>query len=45
MKHLNWLQEKIPDGRRLTRMVVTSGEQAYTRADGVLVVPLALLGP
>lgn len=45
VKHLNWLQEKIPDGRRLTRMVVTSGEQAYTRADGVLVVPLALLGP
>ncbi|WP_229658989.1 ATP-binding protein [Nesterenkonia cremea] len=45
VKHLNWLQEKVSDGRRLTRMVVTSGEQAYTRADGVLVAPLALLGP
>lgn len=45
VKHLNWLQEKVNDNRRLTRIVITSGQQAYQRADGTAVVPLALLGP
>lgn len=45
VKHLNWLQEKIGTDRRLARVVITSGTQAYQRADGVAVVPLALLGP
>lgn len=44
VRHLNWLQEQI--GSRLRdRIVITTGEFAYRRRDGVAVVPLALLGP
>jgi len=44
VRHLNWLQQQI--GSRLSdRVVVTTGEYAYRRSDGVAVVPLALLGP
>jgi len=44
VKHLNWLQRQL--GTRLVdRVVVTTGPFAYRRADGVAVVPLALLGP
>ncbi|WP_240643935.1 DUF4143 domain-containing protein [Antribacter gilvus] len=42
--HLNWLQDQI--GENLAdKVIVTTGERAYRRADGVAVVPLALLGP
>lgn len=44
VRHLNWLQEQIGD-RLVERVVVTTGEFAYRRRDGVVVVPLALLGP
>ena len=44
VRHLNWLAEQI--GPRLSdRVIITSGEFAYRRPDGVVVVPLALLGP
>ncbi len=44
VRHLNWLRDQIGD--RLTdRLIVTTGEFAYRRPDGVAVVPLALLGP
>ena len=44
VRHLNWLHGVI--GERLAaRVVVYSGRYAYRRPDGVLVVPLALLGP
>ncbi len=44
VRHPNWLHPQI--GRRLVdRVVVTTGEYAYRRPDGVAVVPLALLGP
>lgn len=44
VRHLNWLHQQI--GSRLSaRVVVTTGEHAYRRSDGVAVVPLALLGP
>jgi predicted AAA+ superfamily ATPase len=44
VRHLNWLHEQI--GPRLRdRIVITTGEFAYRRRDGVAVVPLALLGP
>lgn len=43
VRHLNWLHGAI--GERLAaRVVVYSGSYAYRRPDGVLVVPLALLG-
>jgi uncharacterized protein len=41
---LRWLQEKIGD-ELLDAVVVTTGEAAYRRPDGVAVVPAALLGP
>ncbi len=43
-KHLIWLRDKIGD-ELLTAMIVNTGPEAYTRRDGVHVVPLALLGP
>ncbi|WP_342741480.1 ATP-binding protein [Ruania alba] len=44
VRHLTWLREQIPD-RVVDLMVITTGKNAYRRADGVAVVPLALLGP
>ena len=44
VRHLNWLQAQLGD-RLVDRLVVTTGEFAYRRQDGVAVVPLALLGP
>jgi len=42
--HLLWLKQRM--GTALSDMViVTTGRFAYRRADGVAVVPLALLGP
>lgn len=42
--HLRWLADRI-GGDLVDSMVVTAGEYAYRRLDGVAVVPLALLGP
>jgi hypothetical protein len=44
LRHLNWLERTIGDDL-LDRVVVTSGSEAYRRADGIAVVPAALLGP
>ncbi|MEV1129283.1 DUF4143 domain-containing protein [Agromyces sp. NPDC049794] len=44
VRHLTWLHDRLGD-RVIDRIVVTTGEFAYRRKDGVAVVPLALLGP
>lgn len=44
VRHLNWLHERIGD-RLADRVLITTGEHAYRRRDGVAVVPFALLGP
>ena len=44
VRHLNWLRAKIGD-ELLDRVIITTGTYAYRRQDGVVVVPLALLGP
>ncbi|WP_062464014.1 ATP-binding protein [Demequina soli] len=44
VRHLNWLADQLGD-RVADRVVITTGPAAYRRADGVAVVPLALLGP
>jgi Holliday junction resolvase-like predicted endonuclease len=44
VRHLNWLHQSLGD-RVAARVVVYTGKYAYRRADGVAVVPLALLGP
>lgn len=44
VRHLNWLHGQLGE-RVVDRIVVTTGEYAYRRRDGVAVVPLALLGP
>jgi uncharacterized protein len=44
VKHLTWLQERLGD-QLLDAAVVTTGQHAYRRPDGIAVVPLALLGP
>ncbi len=44
VRHLNWLKGQI--GERLAgRVVITTGEEAYLRRDGVAVIPFSLLGP
>ncbi|MCL2526050.1 MAG: DUF4143 domain-containing protein [Coriobacteriia bacterium] len=43
VRHLNWFEEKL--GNRVKeKIVLTTGDRAYRRQDGVLVVPAALFG-
>jgi predicted AAA+ superfamily ATPase len=44
VRHLNWLEAKLPEAH-VTKVVVTTGQFALTRPDGVHLVPAALLGP
>lgn len=44
VKHLHWLRGQMPD-RVIDTVVITTGERAYRRGDGVAVIPLALLAP
>ena len=44
VRHLLWLRNKLGD-RCVDAIVVNTGPEAYRRADGVGVVPLALFGP
>jgi hypothetical protein len=41
---LNWLHERVGDDLA-AKVILTAGKDAYTRRDGVAVVPAALLGP
>jgi uncharacterized protein len=43
-QEIDLIVERLGD-RRLDRVVVTSGRNAYRRTDQVAVAPLALLGP
>lgn len=43
VRHLRWLSSAIGDDL-VDSAIVTTGPQAYRRADGIAVVPLALLG-
>lgn len=42
--HLRWLR-RVLGPERVTGLVLHTGPAAYRRADGIVVVPLALLGP
>lgn len=44
VRHLRWLREELGDGL-VDAAIVTTGQAAYRRADGIAVVPAALLGP
>jgi len=44
VRHLRWLQNELGD-RLVDSVVVTVGQEAYRRSDGIAVVPAALLGP
>ncbi len=43
VKHLHWLEGRIGE-QLVDKVVLTTGPSAYRRADGVAVIPLALLG-
>ncbi|MCL2680171.1 MAG: DUF4143 domain-containing protein [Coriobacteriia bacterium] len=43
VKHLNWLAKKYPD-YNIARIIITAGQNAYTRSDGIHVIPAILLG-
>jgi hypothetical protein len=42
--HLHWLRDTIGDDL-IDAGVITTGRYAYRRADGIAVIPAALLGP
>jgi predicted AAA+ superfamily ATPase len=44
VRHLQWIGEKLGDDL-LDAIVITTGQQAYRRQDGIAVVPGSLLGP
>lgn len=44
VRHLDWLSRQIGD-ELLDAIVVTTGGEAYRRADAIAVVPAVLLGP
>jgi len=44
VKHLLWLQDQLGD-ELLDAVVITTGQRAYRRDDGIAVIPAALLGP
>lgn len=44
VRHLLWLREQMGEQMR-DAVVVTTGNRAYRRPDGIAVVPAALLGP
>lgn len=43
VRHLKWLADRLGDSL-IDSVVLTTGEQAYRRADGIAVVPASLLG-
>lgn len=43
-KHLKWLADELGD-ELLDAVVITTGNDAYRRRDGIAIVPAALLGP
>lgn len=42
-RHLSWLADRLGDSL-IDAVIVTTGEEAYRRPDGVAVVPAGLLG-
>ena len=44
IRHLTWLRETLGDDL-LDAAIITTGDHAYRRQDGIAVVPAALLGP
>jgi len=44
VQHLRWLQSKLGDDL-LDAAVITTGQDAYRRRDGIAVIPAALVGP
>jgi predicted AAA+ superfamily ATPase len=44
LRHLHWLERQL-GADLLDAIVVTTGDEAYRRRDGIAVVPASLLGP
>jgi predicted AAA+ superfamily ATPase len=44
VRHLRWLADKLGDDL-LDAVVITTGSEAYRRADGIAVVPAGAFGP
>jgi predicted AAA+ superfamily ATPase len=44
VRHLRWLAGRLGD-QLVDAAIITTGSEAYRRADGVAVIPAALLGP
>ena len=44
IKHLIWFEEQVKEEYQVTKIIVYAGEFAYTREDGVHLIPACLLG-
>jgi hypothetical protein len=44
LRHLLWLQKELGDDM-VDAVVITTGQAAYRRPDGIAVIPAALFGP
>ena len=44
VRHLRWLRDQIGDDLA-DAAVITTGQHAYRRTDGIAVIPAALIGP
>jgi predicted AAA+ superfamily ATPase len=44
VRHINWLRDELGD-ELADAIIITTGTTAYRRADGIAVIPAALLGP
>jgi hypothetical protein len=44
VRHLHWLREQLGEDLK-DAIVLTTGQAAYRRPDGIAVIPAALLGP
>jgi predicted AAA+ superfamily ATPase len=44
VRHLHWLRNELGDDL-VDAVVITTGQAAYRRSDGIAVIPAALLGP
>jgi predicted AAA+ superfamily ATPase len=43
VRHLKWLKEQMK-GKLTDTIIITTGQLAYRRSDGIAVVPAVLLG-
>ncbi|MDR2833658.1 MAG: DUF4143 domain-containing protein [Streptococcaceae bacterium] len=44
VEHLNWVEERVKEEFKVVKVLLNTGPRAFTRSDGVHVVPISMLG-